>query len=145
MKNPYEDIIALPRHVSPTRPQMSMRDRAAQFASFAALTGFDDAIRETGRLTDEKPVLSEEARGLLNRKLQRILAECPEAELEILYFVPDGKKAGGACRTVTGRIRQIDEIGRTIVLSDRTAVPMEDVLDIRLKSGPEEQPGGVSG
>ena len=133
MKNPYEDIISLPHPVSARHPQMPMQDRAAQFSAFAALTGYDDAIRETGRLTDKKPELSEEARELLGRKLRLVLEEDPEAELEILYFVPDEKKAGGKCRTVSGRIRKIDELRRVIVLSDRTAVPMEDVLDLRRK------------
>ena len=70
----YDDIIHLPHHVSKTRPQMSMEDRAAQFSPFAALTGYDAAILETGRLTDEKVELGEETRAILDRK-QKYLAE----------------------------------------------------------------------
>ena len=71
----YEDIINLPHHVSPTRPQMPMSDRAAQFAPFAALTGYDAAIKETGRQTDVRIELDEEALTALDMKYQ-LLMEC---------------------------------------------------------------------
>ena len=69
MIEPYDDIIRLPHHISAVRPQMPMADRAAQFSPFAALTGFDDAIGETGRLTDERIEMDEDARNILNMKL----------------------------------------------------------------------------
>ena len=90
--DPYEDIINLPHHVSPKRPQMSMQDRAAQFSPFAALTGYEDAIKETGRLTDVKIELSDEDRELLDQKqqyLQEHIGDRPE--ITITYFVPDEK------------------------------------------------------
>lgn len=93
MKDPYEDIIHLPHHVSATRPQMPMSDRAAQFSPFAALTGYDAAIKETGRLTDERIELGEEVRDALNLKqqyLQDVIADQPK--ISITYFVPDKKK-----------------------------------------------------
>lgn len=68
MNDRYDDIIHLPHHISKTRPQMSMMDRAAQFSPFAALTGYDAAIKETGRLTDEKIELGEETKAVLDRK-----------------------------------------------------------------------------
>ena len=97
MKDQYDDIINLPHHVSKTRPQMSMVDRAAQFSPFAALTGYDAAIKETGRLTDEKVNLSEEEKEALDRK-QQILMEWlgDHPALTITFFVPDEKKSGGA-------------------------------------------------
>ena len=97
MKTQYDDIIHLPHHVSKTRPQMSMLDRAAQFPPFAALTGYEDAIQETGRLTDTKVEIGEEVREELDRKqqyLQDIIADRPE--ITITYFVPDERKAGGS-------------------------------------------------
>ena len=97
MNTQYDDIIHLPHHVSKTRPQMSMLDRAAQFSPFAALTGYEDAIQETGRLTDERMELSDEDRELLDRKwhyLQEIISDRPE--ITVTYFVPDEKKAGGS-------------------------------------------------
>lgn len=89
----YDSIINLPHHVSKKRPQMSMLNRAAQFAPFAALTGYDDAITETGRLTDEKIELSEEELNVLNMKYQ-ILVDLldEEHEMTFTYFVPDGLK-----------------------------------------------------
>ena len=99
----YDDIINLPHHVSQTRPQMSMIDRAAQFSPFAALTGYDAAIKETGRLTDTKLEIGDEERDVLDRKqqyLQKIVADRPE--ITITYFVPDEKKAGGSYTSLTG-------------------------------------------
>lgn len=87
MKNDYDDIINLPHHVSSTRPQMSMIDRAAQFSPFAALTGYDAAIKETGRLTDEKIELDEEALSNLNMKFQILFERLDEQpDIAITYF-----------------------------------------------------------
>lgn len=107
MKDQYDDIINLPHHVSKTRPQMSMVDRAAQFSPFAALTGYDAAIKETGRLTDEKVNLSEEEKEALDRK-QQILMEWlgDHPALTITFFVPDEKKSGGAYMTKSGNLKR---------------------------------------
>lgn len=92
MKDQYDDIINLPHHVSKTRPQMSMLDRAAQFSPFAALTGYDAAIKETGRLTDEKVNLSEEEKEALDRKQQILLEKLADhPALTVIFFVPDEK------------------------------------------------------
>lgn len=125
----YDDIINLSHHVSATRPQMSMINRAAQFSPFAALTGYDAAIRETGRLTDRRIELSEDSRADLDRKQQLLsdrLAEHPE--VSVTYFVPDGKKAGGAYVTVTGNVKKLDDFQRLIVLTDGTVVPVDEIL-----------------
>ena len=127
----YREIIDLPHHVSKTRPQMPMSDRAAQFAPFAALTGYDSAIKETGRLTDEKIELGEESLTALNARYQMlmdVLAEGPE--VRITYFKPDERKAGGAYVTITGAIRKIDDFEQIIIMQDGTRIPMGDVLSL---------------
>ena len=130
--DPYEDIINLPHHVSPKRPQMSMQDRAAQFSPFAALTGYEDAIKETGRLTDAKIELSDEDRELLDQKqqyLQEHIGDRPE--ITITYFVPDEKKSGGAYISISGRMKRVDEYERQFVLADGKKIPLDDIIDIR--------------
>lgn len=127
----YEDIINLPHHVSKTRPQMSMLDRAAQFSPFAALTGYDAAIKETGRLTDEKIELGEEAKAALDRKqayLMEMIGEQPE--ISITYFLPDARKSGGAYVTITGNLKRFDEYERLMILTDSRKIPMDDIADI---------------
>lgn len=127
----YDDIINLSHHISATRAPMSMIDRAAQFSPFAALTGYDSAIKETGRLTDDKVDLSDEAYELLNQKFQQISEHLDEHnEVSLLYYVPDAHKDGGAYCSLTGTIKRIDEIERVIIMRDGTKVPMDDVIDI---------------
>ena len=127
----YEDIINLPHHVSTTRPQMSMMDRAAQFSPFAALTGYDAAIKETGRLTDEKIEIDEEALTALNMRYQLLIdALDEEPEVEITYFKPDERKAGGEYVTATGAVIKVDDFERLITMQDGTKIPMDDVLSI---------------
>lgn len=131
MNGKYDEIIDLPHHVSKTRPQMPMSDRAAQFSPFAALTGYDSAIKETGRLTDEKIELGEESLTALNARYQMlmdVLAEGPE--VKITYFKPDERKAGGAYVTITGAIRKIDDFEQIIIMQDGTRIPMGDVLSL---------------
>ena len=131
MSDEYKDIINLPHHVSSKRPQMPMLDRAAQFSPFASLTGYDDAIHETGRLTDEKIDLSEEDKKTLDRK-QQILSEklSDHPALTITYFVPDAKKSDGAYVTKDGNLKKIDEFERWMMLTDGTKIPLDDVSDI---------------
>lgn len=127
----YDDIIHLPHHVSKTRPQMSMQDRAAQFSPFAALTGYDAAILETGRLTEDKLELGEETQAILDRK-QRYLAEIIDTkpEITVTYFVPDEKKSGGAYSTVTGFLKRIDEYERVLMLTDGRKIQLDAIFDI---------------
>lgn len=131
MKNQYDDIIHLPHHVSKTRPQMSMQDRAAQFSPFAALTGYDAAIKETGRLTVRKVEMDEEALHILNMKFQ-ILVDSMDVRPEVTftYFEPDKHKAGGAYVEVTGMVKKIDDFERLIVMQDGTKLLMDDILRI---------------
>ena len=129
--NQYENIINLPHHVSPTRPQMPMSDRAAQFAPFAALTGYDAAIKETGRLTDEKIELDEEALTALDMKYQFLMDALDDApEVTITYFQPDERKAGGKYVSAVGVVRKVDDFERRITMQDGTKIPMDDVISI---------------
>ena len=131
MNNRYNEIINLPHHVSKTRPQMPMSDRAAQFAPFAALTGYDAAIKETGRLTDERIELDEESLTALNVRYQMLTDALEKRpEVRITYFKPDERKAGGAYVTTVGEVRKIDDFEQTIIMQDGTRIPMDDVLSL---------------
>ncbi len=128
MKTLYDDIIRLPHHVSQNHPQMSMHDRAAQFAPFAALTGYEAAVGETARLTSERRELDPQEAEELNRRLTDLAARLPDhPEVTVEYFVPDDRKAGGAYVTVTGRVRHISVPEKTLVLEDGAVISLEDV------------------
>ena len=130
-KKPYADIIDLPHHTSGTRPRMSRSARAAQFAPFAALTGYSDVIEESGRYTSERRELSESSTEELNRKLLA-LAEVIERmpEITVTYFVPDSKKSGGAYIKRRGRLKKIDEFKRCLVMQDKSLIPIDDIFEI---------------
>ncbi|ATP00130.1 hypothetical protein CG447_09615 [Faecalibacterium duncaniae] len=131
MNRKYNEIMGLPHHVSKTRPQMPMSDRAAQFAPFAALTGYDAAIKETGRLTDERIELDVEALSALDMKYQLLMEALDEApEVTITYFQPDERKAGGKYVSAVGAVKKIDDFERRITMQDGTRIPMDDVLSI---------------
>ena len=131
MNGKYDEIMGLPHHVSKTRPQMPMSDRAAQFAPFAALTGYDAAIKETGRLTDERIELDVEALSALDMKYQLLMEALDEApEVTITYFQPDERKAGGKYVSAVGTVKKIDDLERRITMRDGTRIPMDDVLSI---------------
>ena len=131
MKSKYDEIMGRPHHVSKTRPQMPMSDRAAQFAPFAALTGYDAAIKETGRLTDERIELDVEALSALDMKYQILMEALDEApEVTITYFQPDERKAGGKYVSAVGAVKKIDDFERRITMRDGTRIPMDDVLSI---------------
>ena len=131
MNGKYDEIMGLPHHVSKTRPQMPMSDRAAQFAPFAALTGYDAAIKETGRLTDERIELDVEALIALDMKYQLLMEALDEApEVTITYFQPDERKAGGKYVSAVGAVKKIDDFERRITMRDGTRIPTDDVLSI---------------
>ena len=131
MKSKYDEIMGRPHHVSKTRPQMPMSDRAAQFAPFAALTGYDAAIKETGRLTDERIELDVEALSALDMKYQLLMEALDEApEVTITYFQPDERKAGGKYVSAVGAVKKIDDFERRITMRDGTRIPTDDVLSI---------------
>ena len=127
----YDDIIDLPHHVSPNRRRMSNTERGAQFSPFAALTGYEAAVEEAARSTDGKQELTEEMKAIIDAKIQAV-SEHPDAEpgVTITYFKPDERKEGGAYIRVTGAVKEIDRIGKTIVLTDHTEIPMEQIREI---------------
>lgn len=127
----YDDIINLPHHVSKTRPQMSMHDRAAQFSPFAALTGYDDTVKETARLTNRKFELTEEEIKDLNLKVQ-MLKEYAETQplIFVEYFISDKKKSGGSYVTVTGNFRRIDEYAGNLILTSGEEIHLRDIYSI---------------
>lgn len=131
MSGPYDDIINLPHHVSATRAHMSRETRAAQFSPFAALTGYDDAIAETARLTDERIELAEGRIADLDLKLS-ILADrmADHPQVAVTYFRPDKKKQGGAYVTATGAVKKIDDVERVLVLTSGEKIAIGDILEI---------------
>ena len=131
MKNPYDEIINLPRHTSTTRPPMSAHDRAAQFSPFAALTGFGAAIIETARLTDSRVELDEYIKAELNDRLCILQDQMDQQpKVSITYFQRDSLKVGGAYITASGCVKKIDEYERILVMEDTTKIPIEDILEI---------------
>ena len=131
MTNSCDDIIHLPHHVSATRPQMPIIDRAAQFTPFAALTGHDAAIKETARLTDERIELDECRKGALSDRLQIIAERMKEQpEIVITYFQPDARKAGGAYVTAIGAVKKIDEYDRVVLMINGEEIPIDEIINI---------------
>ena len=135
MNNPYADIIDLPHHVSKKHPQMPMEKRAAQFSPFAAVSGHDEAIYETARLTDEQLELSEDEIAVIDEKLQWLREHIKEQpEITVTYFQPDEKKNGGAYVTVTGSAKKIDKV---LVLRDGTVIPIDAPISISRNNSDE--------
>lgn len=131
MKRTYDDIINLPHHISSTRSHMTAIDRAAQFSPFAALTGYEAAIKETARLTDERVELDEYAKDALREKLQIITDRIKEhPEITITYFQPNAKKKGGAYVTAVGSAKKIDEYEQVVVMTDGTVIPIDETISI---------------
>lgn len=127
----YDDIINLPHHTSPRHPRMSMSNRAAQFSPFSALTGYADEIKESARLTDRKPELTESERAELDYKLQ-IACGMPgeRPTVMITYFVPDQKKTGGSYLSISGKIKKLMEYDKQIILEDNTRIDIDNILNI---------------
>ena len=118
---------------------MPVSDRAAQFAPFAALTGYDEAVAETARLTDSKIELGEDRAADINDKLCMLrdrLYERPEAE--VTYFVPDGRKSGGSYVTLTGNAKRIAEYARTVIFTDGAVIPIDDIFSVKLCDNDEQ-------
>ena len=119
MSGKYDDIIHLPHPTSNKHPRMSIRDRAAMFSPFAALSGHGAAIAETARLTDRRMELDEDTRAELDQKQTVLLEHIGEQpEVTVTWFQPDERKDGGSYVTATGRLKKIDEAARTLILLD---------------------------
>ncbi|MGN1136767.1 MAG: hypothetical protein ACI4SF_11170 [Oscillospiraceae bacterium] len=129
----YDDILYLPHHVSRTRQPMSRINRAAQFAPFAALTGFEDCTDEAARLTSAKPELTEAMQNELNDKMSILNERIDENPcINVTYFIHDALKEGGSIAVYSGSVRRIDEISRRIIFTDRTELELDNILSIEL-------------
>ena len=129
----YDDIINLPHHVSPTRQRMSMHDRAAQFAPFAALVGYDDAVAETARLTESRPTLDEQEHKELDMRLRYLADHLKEQPVvHIRYFMSDERKSGGAIMEFNGIVRKITH--GIIVTADGLNINIEDMIEISINN-----------
>ena len=136
MSKSYDDIINLPHHVSKKRTPMSMADRAAQFSPFAALTGHDEAIRETARLTDDRIDLDEGELEILNMRFQLLFDNLDSSpEVTFTWFKPDARKAGGSYETTHGTVKKIDHQNRLIIMQDQTIIPMDEVVRVEMEIG----------
>lgn len=127
----YADIINLPQHELTTRQRMPLINRAASFSPFAALTGYDEAVKETARLTDQRIDLDEGSKEIPNDKLRIAVDQIEEQpEISITYFLPDKKKSGGAYVTVKDVIKRIDEYERLVIFTDKSSIPIDDIYRI---------------
>lgn len=130
-KDNYDDIINLPHYEPKGHPRMSMESRAAQFAPFAALTGYEDAVKETARITDKRIEIDEGLKIIINNKLQVILDNIKyKPKVTFTYFVYDKKKSGGKYINVTGNISKIDKINNNVILTDKTRIPINEIINI---------------
>ena len=129
---PYEDIVDLPHHVSRKHPQPTMADRAARFAPFAAITGYEEMVLEEARVTDDRIEMDESSKAALNEKLNMILEFIDEqSEVSITYFEPDKRKAGGAYVTVTGTVKRIDEYEHLVIMTDGKKINIDEIYNLQ--------------
>ena len=127
----YDDIINLPHHESKKHQRMSLEARSAQFAPFAALTGYDEVIRETARLTNKRIEINEEMKAILDEKLLLIKTQIKsKPNITVTYFVPDSKKDGGKYITVTGKVIKIDIYKQHIILENKIEIPISEIIEI---------------
>ena len=130
---PYEDIVNLPPHISKKHPQPSMMDRAARFAPFAAITGYEEMVLEEARVTEEQIHLDEDAVALICEKINMIQEFIDEEpEVRITYFEPDKKKSGGAYITITGTPKSVDEYEQLLIMTDGKKIKFDSIY--RLES-----------
>lgn len=126
----YDDIIHLPRHVSKRHPPMPLAKRAAQFSPFAALTGYEEAVQESARVTLPPPNLAEDEQELLDRQLQQVLTN-PARQTTITYFVADAYKDGGRYETRTAVIKRLDCTRQQLLLEDGTRIDLSHIVRIQ--------------
>ena len=130
----YDDIINKEHYKSKKHPHMSLYARSAQFAPFAALTGYEEAVYETAREVENRIELDEEQKEILDSKIQIIQEQIKDKkEISITYFIPDLTKDGGRYVTVYGIVKKIDIYNQLIVLEDKTEIPINELLDIELE------------
>ncbi len=129
----YDDIIHLPHHVSTAHPPMPRTERAAQFSPFAALTGYEESIKETGRLTEAKRELDEDEKEILDGKMREIRERVKEhPKIAITYFLPDSKKDGGKYVTVEGHVKRMDLYRNILQMQDGTEIPVKEIVEAEM-------------
>lgn len=127
----YEDIIHLPHHVSNRRPQMTLADRAAQFSPFAAVVGYETAVKEAARYTDQRKELDEMEKAIIDNQLREIEVQLHHGfDVEIVHFQPDELKAGGKYSVKVGRIKKLDHYLREILMEDGTRIAIDQIYSI---------------
>ena len=132
MMEKYKDIIDLPHHVSQNHKPMDKINRAAQFAPFAALVGYEEAITETGRTVDKKIILTNEEKEKISNILSYINLNIKnEIKVSITYFIKDKVKDGGSYNIKEGIIRRIDEVNKEIIFKDKTKIKISDIYEIK--------------
>lgn len=138
----YADIISLPHHQSATRPHMSLHDRAAQFAPFAALAGYEEMVDEEARITDREISLGDSELDLLDQQFRRLsdmLSAGQRPQVSVLFFIPDQHKAGGRYETVTGHARRLDPVEKKLVILNddsparQITLNMDRILDLLIQ------------
>ena len=130
-KGKYDDIINMPHHISKKHPRRSLENRSAQFAPFAALTGYEDEVEETARITDKRIEITDEIKSTINMRLQIIQEKInTKPKVTIKYFIPDNKKEGGSYKTVTSNVLKIDQYKKLVVLKDNTKIFISDIINI---------------
>ena len=129
--NNYDDIINLPHHISVKHPRLSKEQRAAQFAPFAALTGYGDAIKETARITEDRIELDEEEKKKIDNKILELKNKITEKpKVTITFFVSDIKKSGGEYVTIIGNLKKIDEYNKLLILEDKKKISIKEIIEI---------------
>ncbi len=130
-KSKYDDIINMSHHISKKHPRMSLENRSAQFAPFAALTGYEDEVEETARITDKRIEITDEIKSKINMKLQIIQEKINiNPKVTITYFISDNKKEGGSYKTVTSNVLKIDKYNKQIILKDNKEIFISDIINI---------------
>ena len=128
--NNYEDIINLPHHTSKNHPKMSIQNRAAQFSPFSALTGYEDAINETKRITEEKRILTHDMIEEINRSLIEVKEKRNKYNYKIKYFKKDLKKKGGTYLTIVDKIIKLNPTEEYLLTKNKTKISLNDIEEI---------------
>ena len=130
---PYKDILYLEHHTSLNHPRMSNMNRAAQFSPFAALTGYEDKVRETSRYTDTEIYLDEERQEIIRSKLNIIEENIKNnITVNITYFVKDKYKSGGEFKNISGIVKKIDTFNNIIIFTDKNKILLDNIIDIEI-------------
>ena len=133
MRSSYEDIINLPHHRSNKHPHMPRLNRAAQFAPFAALTGYDAAVREAARVTHRRIELDEYIKAAINERLSIIQQDIKDQPyISLVYFQADHLKEGGCYLTASGSVKKIDVYEGLVVMEDGRKIVIEDIIEINI-------------